>query len=676
MSYSNLLFQAFIRRYPVWILITIILGFSGGLFNGVSTALIAPIILNFLGQNISLKDGPPILKTIMAPFDNIPENSRLLVMAGAIVAIIILKNLTGYIAGLVSSSLTRRLTTELREAGLRMLLEVDLGYYSQTKVGDLINRLGGELGRASNAMGTVIRLVITAITVLVFVGLLLAISWQLTVASTLLLGLVALVNQFWVTRSKEFGKQLSDLSRAYSIGILETLSGIRLVKATGNEGKEFNRLQKLIRDRETADFQSQANSGAIGPVSEVTGIAGLMGIVFLGRTFFGNELEALSTVLLTYLLLLFRLLPFVYQLNSARSALANTDASLEILYDFLRRDNKPFMTRGSLTYKPLREGIHFDCISFAYPNRQELVLKEINLYLPRGTTLALVGGSGAGKSTLADLLPRFYDTTSGCITLDGIDLRQFDMRTLRKSMGIVSQDTFLFNNTVRNNIAYGRPEATDEEVIDAAKRANAYEFIMRLPKGLETMIGDRGVLLSGGQRQRLAIARALLQDPDILILDEATSALDTVSERLVQQAIEELSRDRTTLVIAHRLSTVQKAHQIAVLDKGSVVEVGTHSELLRKGGYYARLYSMQFSDNPHNGNGNGTFKTRFSYEFRSRLNTMIGSLRLLADDMIDTPEEQSELLELSYSSAIGLLNTLELFEDTHKAAQQAKVETH
>ena len=676
MSYSKLLFQAFIRKYPLWIVATIILGFSGGLFNGVSTALIAPIILNFLGQNVTLKDGPPILKTIMAPFDSVPAEWRLLVMAGAIVAIIILKNVTGYIAGLVASALTRRLTTDLRDAGLRLLLEVDLGFYTQTKVGDVINRLGGELGRTAAAMGTVLRLIIIGITVLVFVGLLLAISWQLTVASTVLLGLVALVNQYWVIRSKDFGKQLSELSKAYSIGVLETLSGIRLVKATGNEGREYHRLQKLIRDREKADFQSQANSGAIGPVSEVTGIIGLMGIVFLGRTFFGNELEALSTVLLTYLLLLFRLMPFVYQLNSARSALANTDASLEILYDFLRRDNKPFMSRGTLPYQQLREGIHFNNISFSYPNRQELVLKEISLYLPRGTTLALVGGSGAGKSTLADLLPRFYDPTSGSITLDGIDLRQFDFRTLRKSMGIVSQDTFLFNNTVRNNICYGRPEATEEEIIDAAKRANAYEFIMRLPKGFDTLIGDRGVLLSGGQRQRLAIARALVQDPDILILDEATSALDTVSERLVQQAIEELSRDRTTLVIAHRLSTVQKAHQIAVLDQGRVVEVGTHSELLRKGGYYARLYSMQFSDNPNNSNNNGTFKTRFSYEFRSRLNTMIGSLRLLADDMVDTPEEQSELLELSYSSAIGLLNTLELFEDTRKAAEQAKVESN
>jgi len=661
----------FAGRYPAWIVLTIILGFSGGLFNGVSTALIVPIVLSFLGQNVNLKSGPPILQTIMSPFDAIPEDYRLGVMAGAIVLIIVLKNLAGYASGLVSSSLMRTLTCDLREAGLRLLLEVDLDFYSQTRVGDLINRLGGEVGRATGAISTLIRIVITVITVLVFVGLLLAISWQLTLASTVLLALVAGVNQYSINRAKAFGKDLSEMSKAYSIGVLEALQGIRLVKATGNEDREYQRLHKLIRDRELADFKSNANYAAIAPVSEVTSIVGLLAIVFLGRTFFAQQLEALSTVLLTYLLLLSRLLPFISQLNGARGSLANISPSVEIVHDFLRRDNKPFMGNGSVIYKPLREGIHFNELSFAYPSQPDLVLKDVDLYLPRGTTLALVGSSGAGKSTLADLLPRFYDPSKGCITLDGIDLREFDIKSLRSVMGIVSQDTYLFNTSVRNNIAYARPNATDEEVISAAKRANAYEFIERLPLKFDTMIGDRGVLLSGGQRQRLAIARALVQDPDILILDEATSALDTVSERLVQAAIEELSRERTTLVIAHRLSTVQKADQIAVLEKGCVVEVGTHKELLSKGGYYSRLYEMQFAENPEGFATRNSYEIRNrSYEMRTRLNNMIGSIRLLADDLVDTPEEQTELLEESYSSAISILNTIEFFETSAKVAMK------
>ncbi|HEY9853718.1 MAG TPA: ABC transporter ATP-binding protein [Leptolyngbyaceae cyanobacterium] len=666
MSSTKLLIK-FGRRYPVWMTLTIVLGFSGALFNGVSTTLIVPILLNFLDQKIDLKGAPPLIQVLMTPFDGIPEQYRLSVMAVTIVLAIVLKNIALYVSTLVSSSLLRTLTSDLREEGLRLLLEVDLDFYSKMKVGDLINRLGGEIGRAAGTVGTLIKIIINAITILVFVCLLLAISWQLTIVTTVLLAVVGLINQYSINRSRYFGKQLSEMSKSYSIRVLEILSGIRLVKSTGNEEKEYIKLRKLIRDREQADFQSQVNSAAIGPISEVTGIVVIMAIVILGRLFFINQIDSLSTVLLTYLLVLFRLLPYISQLNNARGSLANTSASVDIANEFLRRDNKPFMKNGSLTYKELREGIRFYKLSFRYPNHDNWVLQDVDLYLPRGTTLALVGGSGAGKSTLADLLPRFYDPDSGCITIDDKDLRDFNIASIRSCMGIVSQDTFLFNDSIRNNIAYGRSNATDEEVIAAAKRANAYEFIEKLPQGFNTLIGDRGVLLSGGQRQRLAIARALLQDPDILILDEATSALDTVSERLVQSAIEELSRDRTTLVIAHRLSTVQKAHQIAVLDKGRVVETGTHEDLLNKGGYYARLYSMQFAERPENVfNRNEQIRNRLSYEVRTRLNSMIGSLRLLADDLVDTPEEQKELLEESYSSAISLLNTIELFENSAK----------
>jgi subfamily B ATP-binding cassette protein MsbA len=390
---------------------------------------------------------------------------------------------------------------------------------------------------------------------------------------------------------------------------------------------------------------------------------------------FQNQLEVLSAIMVTYLVLLSRLLPYISQLNSARNQLARVSASIDIVYDLLRRDNKGFMQNGALRFQGLQQGIKFKGVSFTYPGSEDQVLANITLNLPKGTTLALVGSSGAGKSTLADLLPRFFDPTQGSIQIDGEDLRHYDIATIRKAMGVVSQDTFLFNNTVRYNIAYGRLEATDEEIISAAKRANAYGFIMQLPQGLDTMIGDRGIMLSGGQRQRLAIARALLQNPEILVLDEATSALDTVSERLVQQALDELSRDRTTLVIAHRLSTVQNADQIAVMDKGRVAELGTHQDLLIKGGLYSKLCSLQFdTGSEHNPVYDLAEQQRMmaqiSYEFRANLNAMVGFLTLLSEDLVETEEERQEVTDKISQSTQNLLRGLERMEMNQEKAQQ------
>lgn len=661
MSSQKLLFK-FARIYPVRIVAIVILGFSGAIFNGISTTLIVPIILNILGVQANLKDAPALIQNLMSPFELVPENYRLALMTGAIVLAIILKNLTNYIKSLASSSLTRALTADMRESGLRLLLDVDLDYYSQTKVGDLVNRLGGEIGRASTTISSYIGILITSITILVFVAMLLAISWQLTLIATVLLLFVTAINQVIVNRSKKFGKNLSKLSRGYSIKLLEILNGIRLVKSTGNEEQEYQQVSQLIRDREKADFLEQVNSAAIGPINEVINICVILALVMIGRIFLEEQVSSLATVLLTYLFVLFRTLPLISTLNSSRSQIANKSASVEIVHDFLRRDNKDFMKNGTIQFNGLEKDIHFNQICFAYPGTKEIVLKDIDLHLPRGTTLALVGGSGSGKSTLASLLPRFYDPNKGSITIDGQDLRDFDVKTIRKSMGIVSQDTFLFNASVRYNLAYAKQNATDEEIIEAVKRANAYEFIQNLPQGLDTPIGDRGVLLSGGQRQRLAIARALLQNPALLILDEATSALDTISEKLVQQAIEELSRERTTLVIAHRLSTIQKADQIAVLDEGKLVEVGTHDQLLAKGGQYTRLYTLQFADEAERDRA----IIRSSYDVRSRLNPMIGFLQLLSDDMIDEQEEREELLNESYRSATHILESLEFIEQSVK----------
>ncbi|MBD1869062.1 ABC transporter ATP-binding protein [Oculatella sp. FACHB-28] len=677
---SHKLLLKFAKRHPGWIIISIALGFSGALFNGISTILIVPILLNFLGLNLPEEEltgggSPGLVEGLLAPFNNLPEESRIYAMTGAILLTLLLKNLASYLSTLSNGHLSRLLTNSLRREGLRILLEVNLDFYAQMRIGDLINRIGQEINRTAQSIKISINILTIVLTILVFIGLLIRISWQLTLASTGLLLLVGLANQFSIVRAKFFGKALAQNSRDYSNALLDVLTGIRLIKATSNEEQEYQRVEHLILERERAEFKSQANNAAVPPINEMSGIVAVLSIVLLSRVFFAEQVGSFSVYTMsTYLFVLFRLMPIIGQLNGARNSYANAIASVDLVDDFLRRDNKNFIINGVIPYSHLVKGISFENVSFKYPEHENLVLNGINLWIPKGTTLALVGASGAGKSTVADLLPRFYDTVEGSIKIDGTDIRDYDVRTLRRAMGIVSQDTFLFNDSVRNNIAYARSNVTEDEIIEAAKRANAYEFILRLPQGLDTQLGDRGVLLSGGQRQRLAIARALLQNPEILILDEATSALDSVSERLVQEAIDDLSRDRTTLVIAHRLSTVRKADQIAVMEKGQVVELGNHEELMQTSGYYARLCAMQFAEKSQmSGLSDRKAIAKTSYEIRTRLNTMIGSLRLLVDGMLDTPEEETELTEEAYYSALNLLKSLESFETGIQSPEELEV---
>ncbi|ASC69668.1 uncharacterized protein XM38_005970 [Halomicronema hongdechloris C2206] len=663
-----------LKQYPVWVFLTSLLGLSSAVFNGVGVALIIPILLSFLGQDVQQNTSfPPILNQILSIFDGVPDTYRTLVMAATVVMAIIFKNLANYASTLTSNALNRSFSSNLRKEGIRLLLDVDMSYFNKFQLGDLMNRINNEVNRTTSAVRSLMRIAVIAITIIVFLGILIAISWQLTLVSTVLMGGIALLNQYSVRQAKSFGKELSRTAGALSSHLIEMLSGIRLVKATANEEREYKILEDLIRRRERAEFRSQLVFASIAPVNEISSILAIIGIVAAGRVLFTEQIQAFSPVILTYLLVLFRTLPFVAQLNTQRSQLANASASVDLVSDFLRRDNKPFMVSGTVPFSRLNTGIRFVDVSFHYPGSTEAVLSEVTLDLPKGTTLALVGHSGAGKSTLADLLARFYDPSQGSIEIDGIDLRRLDVKSFRRRLGIVSQDTFLFNASVRNNIKYGSPEATDGEIIEAAKLANAYEFILRLPQGLDTPIGDRGVLLSGGQRQRLAIARALIQDPEILILDEATSALDTVSERLVQEAIDALSRDRTTLVIAHRLSTVRRADQIAVLEAGHVVEVGTHTELLGHNGPYAELHAIQFADHPADTNGASTDASlqavsQASHNLRSHLNNLLGCLGLLAESPMEETSEQAELTQAALQEALNMFKAIETWEKEAETA--------
>lgn len=662
------------KEQPLFIIISTVLSLSSAVFNGVGTALLIPILVVFLGDgNLSqLPDNPAFLRQFFTFFDRFEGQSKIFVMIALVIGAIILKNATNYINLLIGSYYTKSLANRMRFRGFSLLCEVSIDYYAKNKVGDIMVRINREIERTMGAIRNLQKILIISITILTFLYFLILISLPLTIVTTALLAIIALCNQIFVIKSKKLGKTLSETSKQYSRKVLEFLMGIRLIKTVANEEQEYQSIIGLIEAREKSQLSAQAISGAVGPINEISGIVMILGLIIISRNLFSEQIQSFAPVLLTYLVILFRLLPFVGQLNNARTQFANNSPSAEIAADFLNRDNKPFLSIGHIPYTKLASGINFEGVSFAYPGHEQLVLDNIDIWIPKGKTIALVGSSGAGKSTIADLLPRFYDPIKGRITIDGKDLKEYDIKSFRQAMGVVSQDTFLFNNSIAYNIAYGLNNVSEAEIITAAKRANAYEFITQLPHKFDTEVGDRGVMLSGGQRQRIAIARALLRNPDLLILDEATSALDTVSERLVQEAIEELCRDRTTLVIAHRLSTIRKAHQIVVLDKGKVIEVGNHEELLAKGNLYARLYSMQFQDKSHDEVAPITQKIaakllrhnniNLSYEIRNDLNSFIGFLQLITDGLIDDRDEKEAVMYEAYQVARNMLNTLEKYE--------------
>jgi subfamily B ATP-binding cassette protein MsbA len=673
---SNRLLYRLLKKSWTWIALSIVLGFSGAIFNGIGITLIIPLILTFLGINFGGADNlPPVFSSISATLENYPENYRILFLLACVVISIILKNLVGYANAITAGALTRRFTSSLRKDAFQLLLDVDLHYFSQRKLGEIINFVNAEISRVASAIRMIITITIASITILVFLAILVSLSWQLTLCSFAIVGFIAFINQYFIQFARAISKELSAASSQYSSRAIELLSGIKLVKSVANESAELHTISQLIHSREKAEFKSQLAFSAIAPMNETISIFAVILLVFAGRQIYSSDVTAYASVLITYLFVLTRMLPVVGQLNGARNKFAGFSASVDIVDDFLNRQNKPIMTSGHQEFSGLQNAIEFKNLWFRYPASRDWSLMDINLSIKKGETLALVGASGAGKSTLADLLARFYDPDKGVIEIDGVNLKDLDVRKYRQKIGIVGQETFLFNATIRENIQYGCPSATDHDIVQAARRANALDFIQGLPEGFETLIGDRGTRLSGGQRQRLAIARALLQNPEILILDEATSALDTISEKLVQQALEELSQERTALVIAHRLSTVQKATQIVVLDQGRVVEVGDHESLLKEQGYYAKLYSMQFA-RQHDAElaKDLSYDTKFqeiSYGIRSELGNLLGTISLMQEDLPEDPLEFNDLddhevlKDIARHSAFKILKTLKNFE--HRA---------
>ena len=523
-----------------------------------------------------------------------PANS-LKVLCITLLSVFFTKNIFLYIKNILLRIVELKLVKDIRDRLYKHIQTLSLGYFHKKQTGSITSIVMNDVEQLQVALAVVFqRLFVEPINILTFVTLLFIISWKLALIAIVIIPLagIAIIS---IGRSIRRKSRRTQAKIAEIMQILtETLSSIRIVKAFVNEKEEVKKFTgesqnyfKLLLKRARLDLIS-------APVTESFGV--IIGVVLL---WYGG-LEVLSNQgvsaedFIRFIVILFAILGPIKQMSNVNLKIQVGAASAERIFELLDTPPEIVEDLNPVDLKVFKNSIEFDKVHFEYNDGDTLVLDQVTFSIKKGEVVAMVGPSGSGKSTIADLIPRFYDVTTGSIQIDGHDLRKATLSSIRGNMGIVTQEVILFNDTIKNNIAYAQPNVTDEAIIKAAEAANALDFIEKTPEGFNTLIGERGVNLSGGQKQRLAIARALLKNPPILILDEATSALDTESEKKVQNAIENLMKDRTALVIAHRLSTVQNADKIIVIDEGQVVEIGTHNELYENGGLYRRLYDIQF----------------------------------------------------------------------------------
>ena len=517
-------------------------------------------------------------------------DERLLRFIWLLVALMLAKNVFGYVQAYFTEYLEQKILYRIRRDIYAHILDLPMSYFDRERAGHLISKVTNDVSMLRGAViGVAASALRNVLMTLVAVFIILNVSWRLTLLVVCIIPvnvfLVDVVGRKLKRRSRRAQEGMADMTASLE----EAIAGVRIVKSFGSHEHEQRRFGRFSQRHMMHYIRMKMYAALSAPTSELLGTFSFAVVLWYGgRRVIEGALPAENLVLFVAAML-FVVTP-LKNLSRLTTLVQQAMASAQRVFDLLDTPREPAAGRRTAVFE---HEVRFEDVSFEYV-AGEPVLHNVSFAARKGEVVAIVGSSGAGKTTLVDLIPRFYAPTSGRVTIDGVDTTEFSLPSLRSLMGIVTQETILFNDTVYNNIAYGRRDATREDVERAARTANAHDFILELPHGYDTTVGDRGAQLSGGQRQRLAIARAILRDPEILIFDEATSALDSESERLVQEAMDRLLAGRTTFVIAHRLSTIRHADRILVLDRGGLSEHGTHSELMHRQGVYHRLYQLQF----------------------------------------------------------------------------------
>jgi subfamily B ATP-binding cassette protein MsbA len=556
--------------------------------NILAAALVCTVLA--AGGNLYL---PWIIKDMVDKVLSEKDSMMLNLIAVSIVVIFIARGVFYYGQNYLMSYVGQHVVIDIRAEVFKKLQRLSLAFYDKNKTGTIMSYVTNDVNALQGAMvENTIELVTEGFILIGSICAMVYLDWKLTVVTFCTFPIVLWFMDFFGKRIRSSGGQIQEATADITSVLQESVSSARVVKSFVREDYEIEKFEKENIANFDANMRNAKYMATLTPVIELVAALGVTVILWYGGH---NVIDGVTTPgsLIAFLVYAVNISNPIKRVTRTIGNIQKALAAAERVFNVLDLPEEVKDMPGARVLPPVKGTITFDHVSFAY-NPSEVVLKDISFVVKPGQSVGLVGPSGAGKSTIASLVPRFYDTTSGTIDVDGIDIKTVTLTSLREQVGIVPQETLLFNGSVYDNIKYGRLDATKEEIIDAAKAANAHEFITNLPQGYETMLGDRGVNISGGQRQRIAIARAILKDPRILILDEATSALDTESERLVQEALDRLMVGRTAIVIAHRLSTVKNADRILVLDEGKLVEDGNHEQLMAMDGLYAHLYKIQY----------------------------------------------------------------------------------
>lgn len=562
------------------------------LLDGAGIGLTIPFLQLLLSEGSKIHlPAVPYLQDLELWLNSLSKGLLLAFFSLVLLMSLLLKTLFGYLAEQGTAVYIHDVLSVFRKRLYEKYIYAPISFFDNEKMGTLTNMLA-EIGNISILLSWVIGLLISSTILVAYIVTMVLVSWQLTLLIIVLVGGVGLGLTRMLIIVKPLGQAEYEAREALQVKFLDTLAGVRIVQSYATQNFELKRFYQLCDDVRDRTLNSLKKLRLIDPLTELATMTVALLILVCSYNFLIVKGLLSTSELLAFMLALIKILPVSKRINSARGAIQQFTPSLDVVAGTLLSKKIEAPESGTRKLGSLKKGISFKNVSFSYNNRVN-VIEDFNLEIEHGQTVALVGYSGAGKSTISVLVPRFYDVTEGSIEIDNINIREYDLTSLRERIGTVSQDTYIFNTTIRENIAYGLENISDAQVVEAAQLANADEFILQLSSGYSTLVGDRGVQLSGGQRQRISIARAILRDPDILILDEATSALDSQSERLVQEALERLRQNRTVLVIAHRLSTIRNADCIVVMEKGRIVESGSHDQLLDKKGIYWSFHDVQ-----------------------------------------------------------------------------------